>query len=157
MTPERELENIVRPLCPDCGHWPFTQESELYVGWRAGDDGPFTFAKNRPTRVEIVYDLVICATRARLGEMEDLRFRLYDALRGGGWRLDGIPGPETYVAATQMYLWPFSVRKGFAIDEEGMPCATLVPPSCGRRESPVSPGIEGTRPSTFGTPNGSGG
>ena len=124
MTPERELENIVRPLCPDCGHWPFTQESELYVGWRAGDDGPFTFAKNRPTRVEIVYDLVICATRARLGEMEDLRFRLYDALRGGGWRLDGIPGPETYVAATQMYLWPFSVRKGFAIDEEGLPCAT---------------------------------
>lgn len=121
MTPEQDIAQVVGTVCPDCGHWPYTRDSGLYVGWRPGDDGPFTFARNTPVRVQIVYDLVICCDRARLADAETLRYQLYAALRDADWRLEGIPGPETYNAQTRMYLWPVSARKTFAIDENGMP------------------------------------
>ena len=121
LNPESDLQAIVSDVCPDCGHWPYTKESELFVGWRPSEDGPFTFARNTPQRVTVSFDLVICCARHRLGDSETLRFMLYQALRDGGWRLNGIPGPETYVAQTRMFMWPFTVSKGFALDEAGMP------------------------------------
>jgi len=121
MTPEQDIARAISEVCPDCGHWPYTRNSPLYVGYRPRDDGPWKFASDRPKRVAIVYDVVACANRSRLSDLETLRFALYDGLRQAGWALSDIPGPETYNAQTQMYLWPFAVVKGFDLDDNGLP------------------------------------
>lgn len=121
MTPEQEIARAIADVCPDSGHWPYTRNSPLYVGFRPRDDGPWKWAGSKPKRVVIVYEVVIAANRSRLSDMETLRYALYDGLRLAGWILADIPGPETYNAQTQMYLWPFSVSKGFDLDEYGQP------------------------------------
>ena len=121
MTPEQDIAKAIGDICPDSGHWPYTRRSSLYVGFRPRDDGPWKYAANVPKRIAVVYDVVVAAERTRLSDMETLRFALYDGLRTAGWLLADIPGPETYNAQTQLYLWPFSVTKGFDLDEYGQP------------------------------------
>lgn len=121
MTPEQNLARTIADVCPDSGHWPYTRNSSLYVGFRPRDDGPWKFASNKPIRIAVVYEIVIFANRSRLPDMEILRYSLYDVLRAAGWFIEGIPGPETYNVQTQMYLWPFVVTKGFDLDEYGQP------------------------------------
>ena len=58
MTPEQDIEQAIKEVCPDAGHWPYTRNSPLYVGYRPRDDGPWKFSANAPKRVAIVYDAV---------------------------------------------------------------------------------------------------
>lgn len=111
---ERDIEAIVRSVCRDSGHWPYTADSDLFIGYRPGPETP-VMAGTRMIRVQVRYDLVIMATRSGLAEkMETMRYALYDALLAGGWKFDGEPGPETYDARTRRFMWPVSVVKGFA-------------------------------------------
>jgi hypothetical protein len=121
MTPEQDITQAIADVCPESGHWPYTRNASLYVGFRPRDDGPWKYAANKPKRVAVVYDVVVAANRGRLNDMETLRYALYEGLRQAGWLLADIPGPETYNAQTQMYLWPFSVTKGFDLDQYGQP------------------------------------
>lgn len=121
MTPEKEIETIVRSVCPDCGHWPYTRKSDLFVGWKPAGESP-QMGSNRVMRMQVSYDLIIISRRSELAyEMEALRYRLYSALLAGGWRLETPPGPETYDDRQQRFLWPISVVKSFAIDTQGVP------------------------------------
>ena len=121
MTPEKEMETIVRAVCADSGHWPYTRDSALYIGYRPGPE-TLRAASDRTVRVQVRYDLVICAKRGPAAlEMEALRFRLYAALMAGGWQIDGDPGPETYDAKAKQFLWPVSAVKSFALRADGTP------------------------------------
>lgn len=117
MSPEEELLGVVSELCPDCGHWPYTRDATLYVGWRSAEDEAVKAASNRTIRMAVRYDVAVCCDRTRLPDAETLRYQLYDALRKAGWMLDGPAGPEVFSAQTAMYLWPFTVAKAFALDE----------------------------------------
>ena len=121
MTPEKEIETIVRNVCPDSGHWPYTRDSALYVGYRPGPETP-EIAGNRIIRMHVRYDLAIVSRRGPMAyEMEKLRYKLYAALYAGGWKFETEPGPETYDARAGQFLWPISVIKGFALDAGGLP------------------------------------
>jgi len=121
MTPEKEMDAIVRSVCPDSGHWPYTRDSDLYIGYRPGPETA-TLASDRRVRMQVRYDIVICAQRSGLAlEMEALRYKLYAALLRAGWMIDGTPGPETYVAAHGLFLWPVTATKGFAMSAQGVP------------------------------------
>lgn len=123
MTPEKDIETIVRGVCPDSGHWPYTRESDLLVGWKPAGDAIAQIASNRVVRVQVSYDLIIIGQRHgdMAAKMEKLRFDLYGALLAGGWKLDGPPGPETFDDRQQRFLWPISVTKGFMLDLQGQP------------------------------------
>ena len=121
MTPEKNIETIVRGVCLDSGHWPYTQKSDLFIGYKPAGETPM-MASDRIMRMQVRYDLIIIARRsAKACEMETLRYRLYAALLRGGWKFDGDPGPETYDNQGDRFLWPVSVVKSFAIDSTGMP------------------------------------
>ena len=121
MTPEQDIERIIAAIHPDCGHWPFERDSDLYVGWRAGEEAFTPVGSNNPVRAVIVYDVAIGYARQRIAEAERLRYALYQALKREGWKLRDNPGPETYIAKHDLRIWPFSVVKGFALDKDGMP------------------------------------
>lgn len=111
---ETDIAAIVRSVCADSGHWPYTADSDLFIGYRPGPESVY-MAGTRLIRVMVRYDLVIVATRCDLAvQMETMRYRLYDALLAGGWKFDGEPGPETYDARARRFMWPVSVVKGFA-------------------------------------------
>lgn len=111
---ETDIAAIVRSVCRDSGHWPYTADSDLFIGYRPGPETPL-MAGTRLIRVMVRYDLVIMATRSGLAaQMETMRYALYDALLAGGWKFDGEPGPETYDARACRFMWPVSVVKGFA-------------------------------------------
>lgn len=113
--PEADIAAIVRSVCADSGHWPYTADSDLFIGYRPGPETP-VMAGTRLIRVQVRYDLVIVATRGGLAaQMETMRYALYAALIDGGWKFDGEPGPETYDARSRRFLWPVSVVKGFAL------------------------------------------
>ena len=121
MTPEKEMDAIVRSVCPDSGHWPYTRDSDLYIGYRPGPETA-TLASDRRVRMQVRYDIVICAQRSGLAlEMEELRYKLYAALAKGGWKLDGDPGPETYDARQKRFFWPVTAVKSFALCVDGTP------------------------------------
>lgn len=121
MTPEKEITALIGEVCKDSGHWPYTRDSDLYIGFRPGPES-FTMAGNHTVRVQVRYDIVICAQRGGLAlEMEKMRFQLYAKLMGAGWQMDGDPGPETYDAKMKRFLWPLSCVKSFAISAEGRP------------------------------------
>ena len=112
---ETDIAAIVRSVCRDGGHWPYTSDSDLFIGYRPGPETP-VMAGTRLIRVMVRYDLVIMATRSGLAaQMETMRYALYDALLAGGWKFDGEPGPETYDARARRFMWPVSVVKGFAL------------------------------------------
>ena len=123
MTPEKDIETIVRSVCTDCGHWPYTRKSDLFVGWKPAGEVFSQMASNRAVRVQVSYDLIVIGQRR--GDMalmmEELRYRLYAALLAGGWRMESPPGPETFDDRQQRFLWPISVTKIFAIDAKGLP------------------------------------
>ena len=121
MTPEQDIARVIGDVCPDSSHWPYTRDSSLYVGFRPRDDGPWKFAAGDPVRVAIAYDVGVCCDRTRLADAETLRFALYDALRDADWMLSDNGGPEVYNAQTQMFIWGFTVVKGFDLDEFGQP------------------------------------
>ncbi|MBR5302950.1 MAG: hypothetical protein IKU38_08955 [Clostridia bacterium] len=123
MTPEKDIESIVRSVCPDSGHWPYTRESDLFVGWKPAGDTIAQMAGNRIARMQVSYDLIVIGVKRgdMAQRMEALRFKLYAALRAGGWKLEAPPGPETYDDRQQRFLWPISVCKGFTLDEQGAP------------------------------------
>ena len=95
MTPEKDIETIVHRVCPDSGHWPYTRESDLFVGWKPAGDAIAQMASDRVVRVQVSYDLIVIGQRRgdMAAKMEKLRFDLYGALLAGGWKLDGPPGP----------------------------------------------------------------
>lgn len=112
---ETDIGTIVRSVCSDSGHWPYTADSDLFIGYRPGPETPM-MSGTRLIRVMVRYDLVIMATRSGLAaQMETMRYALYDALLAGGWKFDGEPGPETYDARARRFMWPVSVVKGFAL------------------------------------------
>lgn len=122
MTPEKEIETIVRSVCPDSGHWPYTRKSDLFVGWKPSGDTVLQMAGNRVVRMMVSYSLIVISRRSELAhDMEQLRYRLYSALLKEGWKLESPPGPETYDDRGQRFLWPIQVCKGFAIGEDGQP------------------------------------
>lgn len=123
MTPEKDIETIVRSVCTDCGHWPYTRASDLFVGWKPAGDVIAQVASNRVVRMQVSYDLIVIGRRHgdTAYAMEKLRFDLYGALLAGGWKLDGPPGPETYDDRQQRFLWPISVSKGYMLDVQGQP------------------------------------
>ena len=121
MTPEKDIETIVRGVCPDCGHWPYTRRSDLFVGWRPGAERPM-MGSDRIMRMQVSYDLIIISRRSDMAcEMEALRYKLYLALLAGGWKFESEPGPETYDDREQRFLWPIQVVKGFVIGADGLP------------------------------------
>ena len=123
MTPEKDIETIVRSVCTDCGHWPYTRQSDLFVGWKPSGDAIVQRGSNRIVRMQVSYDLIVIAQRRDkiAFEVEALRYKLYAALIAGGWQLDGQPGPETFDDRQQRFLWPISVSKGFALNAQGLP------------------------------------
>lgn len=114
MRPEADISVIVRSVCPQSGHWPYTRDADLYIGYRPGNEELET-ASNRVTGVQVEYDIVICGKRGTAAQMETMRYQLYDALLAGGWRLAGKPGPEAYIAEHQLFLWPLTAVKRFAV------------------------------------------
>lgn len=114
------MEILVGSVCPQSGHWPYTKSAELYIGYRPGGE-ELTFSSSRVTGTIITYDIVICAKRGRAREMEAMRYGLYDALHRAGWYMANDPGPESYDRATDMFLWPVSAKKRYAIGTEGIP------------------------------------
>lgn len=121
MTPEQDIAGIVASVCESSGHWPYTRDAELYIGYRPGVE-ELKMAGDRVFSTEIEYDIVIAAKRgAAAGQMESLRYQLYNALWRGGWKLRGVPGPESYVDAHEMFLWPLTVVKRFCVDGDGQP------------------------------------
>lgn len=121
MTPEKDMERIVSGVCPDCGHWPYTRKSDLFVGWKPGPVTP-VMAGARMIRAQVGYDLIVIARRGEHAQrVEALRYRLLLALLGGGWKLEGPPGPETYDDQGERFLWPMSVVKSFSLDAQGLP------------------------------------
>lgn len=125
MTPEQDIERIISAIHPDCGHWPYEKDSDLYVGWRAGEESFMPAGSNRALRATIIYDVAIGYTRSRIIEAERLRYQLYAELARGGWKLHDKPGPETYSAKHGLRFWPFSVTKGFAMDADGVPSTNV--------------------------------
>lgn len=123
MTPEKDIETIVRSVCPDSGHWPYTRKSDLFVGFKPSGEAITQVSGNRIVRMQVSYDLIVIGVKRgdMAQKMEALRFKLYAALRAGGWKLEAPPGPETYDDRQQRFLWPISVCKGFAIGEDGQP------------------------------------
>ncbi len=120
MRPEEDIARVVRSVCEQSGHWPYTADADVYIGFRpAGEE--LRSAANRTVDTQIEYDIVICGRRGAATAMEEMRYRLYDALREAGWRLTQTPGPETYVAAHELFLWPLSAGKRFAMDKDGLP------------------------------------
>ena len=70
MTPEKDIETIVRSVCPDCGHWPYTRKSDLFVGWKPAGE-TVHMASDRIARVQVSYDLIVISRRSELAfEME---------------------------------------------------------------------------------------
>ena len=120
MHPEEEMETLLRGVCPQSGHWPYTKSADLYIGFRPGGE-ELTFSSSRVTGTLVIYDIVICARRGRLMEMETLRYGLYDALHRAGWQLTDKPGPESYNRATDLFMWPVSAKKRYAIGPGGLP------------------------------------
>ena len=120
MAPEEEMEALVAGVCPQSGHWPYTKQAELFIGFRPGGE-QLTFSSSRVTGTLLCYDIVICAVRARAREMEALRYRLYDALHAAGWYMDGDPGPESWDRSMGLFMWPIRVKKRYAIGALGVP------------------------------------
>lgn len=121
MTPEQDIGRVIASVCEDSGHWPYTRDAELYIGFRPAGDG-FSFAGDRIIRAKVSYDVVICARRGAMAEkMEEMRYKLYDALLRGGWKFEGEPGPETYSDAHGLFMWPVTVSKGCVLGAGGLP------------------------------------
>lgn len=121
MTPEKDIETIVRGVWAQSGHWPFTAAAEVYIGYRPAQER-MQMGSGRIVRIHAQYDIVIFARRGAAQEdMERLRYALYAALIAGGWALAGDPGPETYNAKTEEFMWPVSAAKAFAVGADGMP------------------------------------
>lgn len=122
MTPEKDLSQIVTGVWPESGHWPYTRDSGMYIGYRPGQES-MTCGADRIVRVTSRYDLVIFAQRSptTATDMEELKYKLYAALLAGGWKFDTEPGPETYDERTGLFMWPIQVSKGFAIGKDGLP------------------------------------
>lgn len=123
MTPEKDLSTIVRSVCEDSGHWPYTRESDLFIGFKPAGDTIAQMGSNRIMRMVVSYDLIMIGVKRgdMAQRMEEMRFKLYAALLAGGWKLETPPGPETYDDRQQRFLWPVSVSKGFALDAQGLP------------------------------------
>lgn len=119
MTPEQDIERIIRDVHPQSGHWPYTRDSDMYVGWRVGEES-FSAASDRRMRVRIVYDVAIVHSYDLTQDAERLRYALYAALTAGGWKLASAPGPEATIQPHRQRMWPFSVVKSFTL-EDGMP------------------------------------
>ena len=123
MTPEKDISRIVASVCAQSGHWPYTGSAELYIGYRPGEER-MTFASDRILRTQVSYDIVIAAKRGGAAEqMEAMRYKLYAALLAAGWRIEGDPGPETYVSQHGLFLWPVTAARAFAIGADGQPHA----------------------------------
>lgn len=120
MRPEEDIERVVRSVCPQSGHWPYTADADVYIGFRPAGEA-LRSASDKTVDTQIEYDIVICGKRGAASAMESMRYRLYNALRAGGWRLTEKPGPETYVAAHELFLWPLSVVKRFMMGKDGLP------------------------------------
>ena len=123
MTPEQDIERVITSVHAQSGHWPYTKDADLYIGYRPGEE-EFSFGAGRILRTQVSYDIVICAVRtdAAAAQMEALRYRLYAALIDAGWHFDGAPGPESYAPAQGQFMWPVRVKKGFAVGRDGQPC-----------------------------------
>lgn len=119
MSPEKDIERIITGVHAQSGHWPYTKDSELYVGWRVGEER-FVAGSGRRLHAQITYDVAIVCGYDKTEEAEALRYRLYAALLAGGWQLTGDAGPETAMQAHRQRMWPFSVMKGFGM-KDGMP------------------------------------
>lgn len=121
MTPEQDIAKIVASVCESSGHWPYTRDADLYIGYRPGEEA-LRVASDRVFSSEVEYDIVIAARRGEAaGQMEVLRYQLYNALIRDGWLLKGLPGPEAYIDGHEMFLWPLTVVKRFYISETGQP------------------------------------
>lgn len=114
------MRRIVRGVCAQSGHWPYTKDADLYIGFRPGSES-LRAVSNRTIDTQIEYDIVICGKRGTAARMEEMRYALYAALHAGGWRLKGTPGPEAYIAEHELFLWPVTVQKRFAMDAQGLP------------------------------------
>jgi len=121
VTPEKDIERVIASVHAASGHWPYTRDADLYIGFRPAGEA-LTLASDRVVRTRVSYDIVIAAKRGDMaGRMEALRYKLYAALLRAGWMIDGTPGPETYVAAHGLFLWPVTATKGFAMSAQGVP------------------------------------
>lgn len=119
MTPEQAIERAVRAAGLPCGHWPYTCAASVFIGWRPAQD-VMSSASNRPTRVRVRFDLVICHRRGADFEAETARFTLYRALENAGFTVEAT-GPETYTDATEMFYWPVTASRGFGLDAAMQP------------------------------------
>ena len=126
MTPEQDMQRVCQSVTKNSGHWPYTHDAEVFIGFRPGQEA-FTRASGARIRVQVSYDIVICARRsAAATDMEQLRYALYDALEAAGWKLDGPPGPEAYSREQGLFMWPVTAVKSFAIGRDGLPYAMEV-------------------------------
>lgn len=120
MTPEQEITAVVKGVCPQSGHWPYTRDADIYIGFIPVRE-TLSFSSSRVTGSVVEYDLVIFAKRGHAQEMETMRYRLYDALHAAGWYLADSPGPESYNRGTDQFMWPVTARKRFAMGPDGVP------------------------------------
>lgn len=126
-SPEKHLEALIASVCPSSGHWPYTESAELYIGYRPAGE-KLDYASDRALRTTLTYDVVIAARRGPAAQrMEAMRYALYAALLAGGWRIVGDPGPESYIAAHELFLWPVTVSRSWLLDRAtGEPVARMV-------------------------------
>ncbi len=119
MTPEESIKRAATAACPDGGHWPYTEDADIFVGWRPAGDS-YERASSRRTRVKVTYDIALCYKRGAQEAAEAARFALHRALDDAGWTIQDC-GPEAYNAATEMFLWPVTAARSFGLDQNGQP------------------------------------
>jgi len=112
MTPEQDIRQALETVCPNVGHWPYTKDAGIFIGFRPSEDD-LTWAGNRAIAAVISYDVVIYHRLGSAEEAEATRFAAYAALRAAGWLHDNQPGPESYIANAELFAWPFTVNKRF--------------------------------------------
>ena len=112
MSPEQDIRQALLTVCENVGHWPYTKDAGIFVGYRPAEDD-VVWAGNNAIKVEISYDVVIYHRLGSAGEAEAMRFAVYAALRAAGWLHDGTPGPESYIANAELFAWPLTVAKRF--------------------------------------------
>lgn len=119
MTPEQDIQQALVQACPNAGHWPYTKDAGVFIGYRPAGDR-LTWAGNKTIVSETAYDVVIYHRLGYAEDAEQMRFDVYAALHENGWLLDDEPGPESYVANMELFAWPLTVRKRFYI-RDGVP------------------------------------
>ena len=112
MSPEQDIKQALLTACDNVGHWPYTRDAGIFIGYRPAEDDVI-WAGDTAIKVSISYDVVIYHRLGSAEEAEAMRFQVYAALRADGWLHDGTPGPESYIANAELFAWPFTVSKRF--------------------------------------------